>query len=300
MTRATLGSCKSAKNEQLVYEFDVQPQVVTYKEYKMHDLVKVSESNPNRFDKVDYSLAKPFFPNNDTVEVDGKEVGNMYVITYGEVIYYSPDGNWGLIADGEEVLEFFGGSTNVRPFLPNFFPDLKIGAKVLMAGEMTAYKGNMQLSFVTRVETAPSNITIEPAKKSLSDYKEITSTTIANYSLSTGKHKQTLPYMMNCLKKVTGKVTSKQSFNSSKRSTLELDVGGKNFTIAYDYHIAAGTGEEQTKIIKAFQDITVGSTYTFYGTLRYNNGDDDKKLPSFGADNGVWQLTPFASTHIVK
>lgn len=304
MTSAKYNSCKTDSKEILEYYFTLLPETLVYDELRIKDIVAMDPNNPEHFAQIDYTLSNPYFkPNNTAVDPEtGEEKGTYhYVITYGEVIYAAPDGNWGLLQEGNDIIEFYAGSS-ARPFTKEKWPDLEVGKKVLMAGNLAQYKGNIQLGFVTRIEEAPAGVTIQNATKT---YAQITASDIAGFKLSTGKHKQSIGGMMNSLRTITGTIkpgswmvgsAKATAFDPDKRNTFTVVVGSEELNVTYDYHIGKGGGNEANAIRTMFNNaFNNGGQLTFKGTLRYNGLE---KGNVFMGDQGVWELAPFESTHI--
>lgn len=302
MTKAKIGSCSTKKGQILEYVFTLKPNEFAYQEVSVHDMCKMDPSNPEHYAIINYDQTNPYFvPNDYILDENGKKTKEyQYVKTYGEVVYLTPDGNWGLLANGEDVIEIYAGSA--LTLTTQRFPSLQVGKNVEIWGEMGQYCGNIQISYIVDVKDAPSNANITPAKKSLSDYKAVTATDIANWAAD-GKHKQGVANQMNALKYVEGTVKSvSATFSVGKRSTAVLTVGNQELTVAYDYHICGGKNPDdfvtpETSALKAkFQQLTVGKSVKIYGTMRYNGNDEGKV---FGVNTGFWNLVPFQADHII-
>ena len=121
--------------------------------YDLEDNTKVLNKWPSFFDIIDYepeagSKYSPYFKGNNP----GAEEDYYYVGVKGKVLYLAPDGNWGLIGDGEQVMEIYAGAgTKLKP---ENFPHLADGY-VCVYGNISQYNGNVQLSFISKILKIP-------------------------------------------------------------------------------------------------------------------------------------------------
>ena len=294
-------SVKMAKNQCLEYTLKIAPLEKKYEDIKIADITKVTDG---KYDQIDYTLTSPYFkPNLDNEDYH-------YVNAVGEIIYAAPDGNWGLLQDGNDTLEFYAGNA-VRSFTESNWVDFKVGKKVAISGNLSHYKGNIQLGFVTAIKELSSSASYQPAAAT-KQYAQLDIASLENGAAESGKHKQAIQGMMNSLKYVEGTIVSgswkkdgstMSSFGLGSRCTFDMNVGGKTITIAYDYHITVkgALDNAYTQGIKqmfttAFGDTT--STFKVCGTIRYNGNDDGNEV--FVGDHGRYEIVPFETNHIVK
>lgn len=214
-----------------------------------------------------------------------------YVETYGRVVYYAPDGDWALIADGQYYLELFAGkgAANLRP---SGFPALEVGKTVKVLGEMTSYFGNAQMSFIKDISSADDSKAAAPA-----DYKALEASTFV------GKHYWE-DYLANTNYYVTGtyngnikvRGTAATSIKND-RFTFEVKLGtGEIIEIAYDYHVDPEDHSVYNAYKAKIESFSVGSAITVKGTLRFV-GSEEKSYKN-NEDDTTWQLTPYLADHI--
>lgn len=239
--------------------------------YKFKSTLDIMDYEPEAGQK--YS---PYFAGNN----EGAEEDYLYVGVKGKVIYLAPDGNWGLLADGDQVLEIYAGAgTKLKP---ENFPNLA-NEYVCAWGNISQYLGNVQLSFISKFTKINANEITEPTM----NYATLTESKIAGLKNPTSEgyssHKQFIDGFSNSLGKVTGtfvagslkdrdgKTVASWDKLVDNRFTFELKVGSENMTIAYDYHTNIGAKKnlfnEYVSVLKAGGNIQVK------GTLRYNGSD---------------------------
>lgn len=249
LTKVELGQCHTVDGQFIPYNIVLSPDSYSFTDYRVAQLSKVTNG---KFDIIDYSKNSAYFPTNNPDAEANKQY--LYVNVYGEVVYLSPDGNWGLLGEGDKMIEFYAGSS-ARPFKPSLWNGLEVGAKVRMRGNMSQYNGNIQLGFVTQIEPLSD---AKISELSLLDadltYKSIGESDIVSWVRDddANAHKQTIDGLMNSLGKVTGKIvpdswyhqasgesSSKASyFKYTTRNYFKVQVGSQTITIAYDYHVA--------------------------------------------------------------
>ena len=224
----------------------------------------------------------------------------------GKITYLSDDGNWGLLADGDHVIEIYSGSE--LDLNATSYPEINSNY-VEIKGEVSHYYGNFQLSFIKSIRkyegtevTAPTNnfatltsaqfeaakLTNQPAEGSSAAKKNQV------YRQFTGQFEQ------NSLATVTGKVlTNPSSSTKGARFTFDLELAeGVKIEVAYDYHVDKNSGNVEAALrAKAVKD----STITLKGTLRFSHGVDKTLIPLTGTAGagGNWSIVPFEVGHMV-
>ena len=280
---------------------------------------------PSTFDIIDYSYDKdaasysPYFKTNNP---DAKEKQYLYYNVSGKVIYKAPDGNWALLADGNNILEFYAGSGTALndknwPNLANEY--------VKLSGNMGQYCGNVQLGFITKV------LALKDSEKAAianpMDYREITASLISGWKFQVDPdeansviHSQAVKLadgscLSNSLGKVTGtliehsvkdkngdEVTDIDKMSSGARYTFQLQVGEEKMTVAYDYHTDK---EGKVGLFNAMKAaLKKGGQMTIKGTMRYS-GANSTPFVSFShykatdpTNNATWNIVPFLTEHI--
>lgn len=264
-------------------------------------VAEVDYNFPSTFDMVDYSddgsgKYSPYFIVDEKNK--GMEKEYYYVNVKGKVIYYSPDGNWALLADGDQVLELYAGSA--LNMLPTKFPYMA-GEYVEVSGNLAQYCGNIQLGFITM---------IKPCNKS-----DITEPSMTYFDIDTSKyelpapytcHKQAINGYSNSLAQVSGTIVEGSLKDSgdaaitpdklqNARFTFEIKQDGTNKTVqvAYDYHTDRGAAG----LYDALKDaLTKGGHITLKGTMRYSGNNS---LPFvLNGNPGVWNIVPFLGSHV--
>ena len=313
-----------SKNADLVYKVNVKAEEFRHDNATLADIYKINSEklvvkNENEvvinkwestFDIVDYTYDKnassysPYFKTNNP---EATEKQYLYYNVPGKVIYTAPDGNWGLLADGKNVLEFYAGSGTALneknwPNLANKY--------VKISGNMGQYCGNVQLGFVTKILSLKDTEKAKIAEPDLS-YRQLNETFLASlkvegYSceqqavklsdgscLSNSLAQVTGTYVEGSLKKGEDAATV-SDLASGARATFELKVGEQKITVAYDYHTDRNGTNGTFNALKAA--LTKGGQMTVKGTMRYS-GNNSGPFISEG-NNGVWNIVPFAPDHI--
>lgn len=249
-----------------------------------------------------YEIADETDPNHDYIKSQPENVGKTekydkcyYVSCVGKVIYTSPDGNWGLLADGDHFMELFAGSeknlnTKRFPAIANKY--------VKVIGHMDKYYGNLQISFITQIKEASAS-DLAFGEPDMTSYREITDTMIKGIKNEFGGHKQCIAEVElgNSLAKMTGTyVPNSYAEGSNGRFTYKIQVGTEKVTVAYDYHVddANKTISNQVKAM-----IDSADAFEVKGCLRYC-GDDTHNFAQTEAIPGEWQIVPFLSGHVAK
>ena len=267
------------------------------------------KKTPSRFTLVNYDDEESnyFIPNADDPNPDYR-----YVRVKGKVIYYAPDGNWLLLADGDQVVEVYAGKAyNLKPAE---FPAIS-KEYVEVFGNLSQYKGNIQIGFVTKI------VALKDSEKSAIDepsgtFRNIDSSFISsNFELDTAEfpvadypgQKIAIDGFSNSLGQVTGEIDTSSildgdgkaiaasKLNQGARFTFDVSLtGGKKMTVAYDYHTDK---ENKLGLFTALKNkLTAGGNITVKGTMRYN-GNDESPFDAYG-NKGVWNVVPFVAAHV--
>ena len=305
----------TAKTKNEEYKHDNVRIADIYKITNEEKIVK-NESNevinkwPSTFDIIDYDYdsTKTYSPYFRTNNPDAKEKQYLYYNVPGKVIYKAPDGNWALLADGKNVLEFYAGSGTALN--DKNWPNLA-AEYVKLSGNMGQYCGNVQLGFITKVlalKDSEKAALAEPA-----DYRNLTEAFLSYLNVDGyTAQRQAVEFedggcLSNSLAKVTGTlvansikdkngdaVTNIDAMSSGARYTFDLKVGNETLTVAYDYHTDK---EGKVGLFNAMKTaLKAGGQMTIKGTMRYS-GNNSGPFISEG-NNGVWNIVPFLTEHI--
>ena len=274
--------CGSAKGE-ANYQVHLLKQNVDFKSLTIQQIYEANETNDG-FKLVDKTTG--YYTANNT------NFPYMCVETYGKVVYVSPDGNWGLVADGDYVLELYSGSgLNLDT---DHYPSLVVGKTVRVLAELGSYFGNCQVSFIFDITPA------DDSKAAASTgFKALAGSAFA------GKH-----YweggLMNSLRQVNAKFVGNikqndKSVEASKltngRFTFDVTVDGETLSIAYDYHVDRN-GE--LGIFTAFkaklQALSAGADLVVKGTFRFSGPIEKSYKGNETATS--WSLVPYLVDHM--
>ena len=317
--------CEDAvANVNLVYTVNIHNEEYLHEDMTIAEIYSITDSEmivdaggtehkfASTFDLVDYSYKggtySPYFKTNNP---DAKEKQYYYVNVPGKVLYTAPDGNWGLLADGKNVLEFYAGSS-ARPFLETSWPNLA-NKYVKISGNLGQYTGNVQLTYVTKIgaltEAEKAAIT-EPEPVT---YRELDETLLASLKVAgyTAQKQAVLLSDGTCLSNSLGQVTGtfkegslKNSKNAAvnnidnmkngERYTFVLTVGSEEMTVAYDYHTDKDGSVGVMSALKTA--LKAGGEMTIKGTVRYA-GNNNLPFITEG-NNGVWNIVPYLPAHI--
>lgn len=291
MSKATCGSAATSKTN-CDYTAILKGETHPHYNVKIADLNKVTD---HKFDVVDYTKASPYFK---TVEGDPNP-DYYYVKVKGKIVFYADDGDWALLADGNQFIELFSGSA--RNLKPSEYPAFNNGW-VEVSGNMDQYKGNIQISHISTIKACSSEGLAEPVLTGTNiDSAFITGT----LQESASKHYMAIDGFSNSIGKVTGtivedsikdgddKATNVTKISSKGRFTFAVDVGGQQITVAYDYHTDMDGSKGLFDALKA--KLLAGGSIELKGSMRYNGADTDP----FKTDaSGVWNVVPFAAADV--
>lgn len=290
-----------ATNPNMKYECNVQNAIYHHVDISIADINKVTEGKsthnemdyPSTFDMVNYDQTSPYFikdPLNAGVEKD-----YYYVNVKGKIIYYAPDGNWALLADGDQVIELYAGSA--LNLTPSGYPYMgQNDGWVVVSGNLSQYNGNIQIGFITKIapltdHTGCAEPTMNFKALDLSQF-EIP----ASYGYTCDK--QAIDGFSNSLAQITGTVVEAPTSYSNARFTFTLETaGGDQLVVAYDYHTDRDGSVGLYSKLKTFLQGGHAGTVTIKGTMRYAGNDSSPFVLS--GNNGVWNLVPFLPEHVV-
>lgn len=328
----TCGGAAVAKPSELKYGAAVVNQIYFYDDTTIADFNAVTDAPkvvnaggttytfPSTFDKVDYEYHdytkySPYFRvhknNREGRKDDGKPIEGAYYFCNipGKVLYCSPDGNWALINDGNNILELYAGSA--LDLKTSEYPNLVVGQNVIATGNASVYQGNIQLGFITKISKLEETGKIDETPV---EFTALTGTEIAGWKDATLKYdKQAVAGLSNSLRKATGTVVAgslkDRDGNAvtdpdklpNNRFTFELLVEGEKVQVAYDYHTdrngTVGLFNQLKSALKSGKALTVS------GTMRYNNNrekDTPFMAPEVTGDNKpIWNIVPFLTEHVV-
>ncbi len=300
-------SCGEAHcdNPRMIYNFEIKKGTYYHKDVHISDLLKTKLVDESKglygYDVVDYvtnpSMAY-FTPNPENVGIEGKQY--FCVNCFGKWIYNTPDGSWGIIVDGDNAMEVYGGSA--LNILPSRYPSIN-NRYVKVVGILGQYNGNMQLSFITEIKKAyPSDLekgSLEPT------FPRLTAEEVALYTKD-GYQLQCIngQTLMNSLKSIKGKFVEGSvngSVREGSRFTFQVDIGGgTKVTVAYDYHVDRyGDGVDTSSmqlVIDQLNQVMANPSQEFEikGTLRYAGSNNTP----FNQTSGEYQLVPYLANQI--
>ena len=279
-----------------------------------HDNVTIAEINacnmteqtikghtyPSTYNMINYDQDSPYFaPNANDDNPD-----YHYIRVRGKVIYYAEDGNWLLLGDGKQVVEIYAGSG--KGLVPSNFPAINNGY-VEVAGNLSQYKGNIQVGFVTTIDEVEKGNIVDP---------DVTGTEI-NAAFITNNFELPSPYkcqrqaidgFANSIGKISGTVkpnsikdsggnsTTAAKVTAAARFTFDVDLaGGKTITVAYDYHTDSTA---QLGLFNKLQaKLSGANSISLKGTMRYSAAG----ASIFQTDtltSGQWDIVPFAAADV--
>ena len=288
-------------------------------EYTKTDSAGVAHKFPSRFDLVDYDKEdakgnlSPYYKTNNP---EAKEKQYYYVNVTGKVIFLAPDGNFGLIADGDNVLEIYAGSGTALK--TSNYPNLAVGNVVTVVGNLGQFCGNVQLGFITKVlQGDPAAITAPTNPLTFREMTEakIGELTAPGYQSHTQAIKVDGVHMEGSLRSVTGtlvansiewcdgdaddakswKSTDADGIKKTKRFKFRMAVGTKEYTIAFDYHIVRNSNSMLFETLQG--KLKSGAAFTVKGFSRYF-GNNSTPFDQEVDGKGVWELLPFEDAHV--
>ena len=324
--KMTCGGAK-AENANILFKAKTMNEEYRHTDYKIAELYHFNDEPktvhndktgadyhfPSTMDIIDYEYHAEYdryYPSFKTNNPEAQTNRFLYVNVPGKVVYLAPDGNWGLLADGENAINFFAGKSGTA-LTPRNWPNLAVGNYVTISATVDQYQGNVQLTFVTKIKEAKaSDLDAEPSLQ----YHELTDAKIAlleTEGYTCQKHNVMIDdaHMFNSLRKVTGtyvedSLTVKsgdefekaeiEDISSSLRFMFKLEVGGKEMDVAYDYHTDQDGSHNVYNKLQA--KLMSGGEMTISGCMRYFGNDLDAFITE--GNNGVWSIVPFVSENI--
>lgn len=276
---SAVASISGKKADAVKFQLNLKPMKLVFPEWSISEVLKLN-GEKTMFAHIS-DPTKGYFESNQDPEVSAY----CYVKTYGEVVYLAPDGNWGLLADGDKWIEIYAGSAyNLNT---KTYADLKVGAKVYVYGEPTHYLGNIQIGYISKILTMsdPQKVSAVSAAKDINEAFLQSTTQISQD--------------MNKLVRVSGKFKSKSITTADARGTFVITVGSTDLTIAYDYHTSKEGLSTLFDEMKAILDKAVAgtTTITVLGSFRWAN-QSKEATPVFGNTSGSWTVVPYLSGHV--
>lgn len=231
--------------------------------------------------------------NFDMVGTNGKIKPNhnnsfYYVTVKGKLTYLAPDGNWGILADGDHSVQLYQIAKSVSTW-----KNLVVGKYYEVDCEVSNGYGNIQLSFISRMDEIQKGEIADPV--SMGALAE----GINNKESASFKPFYCGDSNRDCeLTNVTLKSYDSSKFKRGSRYTFVVTNGSEDITIAYDYHVAAGddTAKAVYDAYKAVLDgATVGTTkLDIKGSFRWADSSGENKI----GPTGAWQVVPYLAGDI--
>lgn len=227
-----------------------------------------------------------------------------YVKVAGKLVYMSPDGDWGLLADGDHIIEIYSGSG--KDLKPEYFPGLKDdNVYVKVAGNMGTHYGNLQLGYITAIEKlTDAEIAALHAPGTFNEVSASVYHTNHDKQFAAALEPNSLKKMSGTL--IAGSAEGEGLTKAGKRFSFKIQVGEETLTVAYDYHVDnASNGPVRQKLLALANEAgtedapgTGGKSLTVSGTLRFC-GCAEKTLIELESPAYDWQLVPYEVAHIV-
>ena len=218
-----------------------------------------------------------------------------YVEVSGKVEYVSPDKNWGLLSDGNHMIELYQIKESTDKDV------CEVGEYITVKADISQYKGNVQLAYCNFMEKMADHASITPlvtVGELSGNINQKGEEGYQTYCSGIGNNIGTLTDVaVKELRDKDGNVVSAgfSAFNKDARQIIVVTKGGHDIWIAHDYHTAANSaafGDELSSVVKS---LSVGDHVNFKGTLRYAK-DGDEPFD----EGGEWQLTPYQAGDFVK
>ncbi len=276
-------------------------------EYTVDGVKHTFESISNIVDyEAKYNNAYSPWWNAPAFEDDEGEKRYFEAEVKGKIVFLSEDGNWGLLQNGDHVIELYSGSE--LDLDEEHYPELK-NKYVSIKGEVGTGYGNFQLSFIKSIRAIDSSQVTEPT----TSFKSLTNTVLGNAKLRSDpgtakakfRYKQfTNQFEHNQLVTLTGTVTTaKVNDGSNGRFLIGITPtdGTHEVYLAYDYHTDIKSHKVRDAILAKYTG--KGCTMTVKGTIRFTDGVQDRHkaplvLEGAGPKNGTWNIVPFDVSHI--
>ena len=291
--KATL-KCGEGTPAEVNFQVHLKTRNLDFKQMSIPEIYAVNDTNDG-FKEVDAKTG--YYPGNNTSIVDettGKPKFNyLCVETTGQVIYTAPDGNWGLIADGDSVLELYSGSaSNIDA---GHFPALVVGEVVKVQAELGSYYGNCQVSFIFDISKGDRSAITAPTNYALMRGQDFAGKKYFEGGLMNSLRTVNAVYNGN-LKDKNDKDISVSETSAGARWTFEVKVDGEVLKVAYDYHVDRKGEAGVYNAFKAkLESLSVGDALTLKGTVRFAGTNQKTYL---NQDKGVWSIVPFLADHM--
>ena len=300
MKKATCGSAVTKKT-------NCNYKVTLEGEKNLHGLMTIGEiqeviegdyvtdygTYPSRFAVLNYDLEKPW----PIANPGDPEANQRYLSVLGKIIYYAPDGNWLLLANGNDITEVYTGAGT--PLTPAKYPAMN-DQYVKVYGQIAGYRGNIQIGIIENIKsaTAEEKATITEPTEAV---REINEQFIKTELDLEGKDYQR-PAVRNCfsnsLGHIEGTVVGGSYKEDGKRFTFDVQVGTRTMKVAYDYH-TDNNGADGLKGTLSSKAQTAGAQISITGTMRYSNSVEKVSQGCFGlVSGGEWTIVPFKAAHI--
>lgn len=222
------------------------------------------------------------FMNEETGKIKTNHGQSFYYIAIsGKLIYKAPDSNWGLLADGEKVVQLYrldSCSDNDKAV---------VGKYVTCYGEISNGYGNVQISYISKIEEMEDH-------SAIADPVELSPLAEGINDSASADFKTFYSGIGNGISSVTGTLKSAVTFNASTRCTFVLVVGSHEITIAYDYHTAKGDTSVSDAYKAIFSSATAGTALKIHGSVRWANNEGSSVISA----DGAWQLVPYLASDI--
>ena len=310
MKKATCGSAVTSKT-------NCNYKVALVGEKNLHGLMTIGEiqavtegdyetqygTYPSRFDVLNYDQEKPW-PKANPLD---PEANQRFLSVLGKIIYYAPDGNWLLLANGDEVTEVYTGAGT--PLTPAKYPAMN-DQYVKVYGQVAGYRGNIQIGIIENIKTATAAEKATIAEPTLA-VRNIDDTFIKTKLDLEGKDYQRQAVsgcFSNCLAHIEGTVKAgsyaddldSKGNPTGKRFTFVVNVGEREMKVAYDYHID-NNGKDSSGFKTRLKTLaqTDNAAIKLTGTMRYSNSKEKVSEGCFGlVSGGEWNIVPFLPEHI--
>lgn len=211
---------------------------------------------------------------NDEYKIQGNHGQNFYYVKMkGVVQYLAPDGNFGVIGDGEHSLMIYSGSN--MDLKPSAYPALTIGNTVEVTGNLSSYYGAPQLAFITSVETVDASSCTAPVELgniNSAIYSSLEHYDGNDYRLGTLDNAVYTGNVYNS----SGDKISASDIDDGKRFSFDVLLGSTTVRVSYDYHTGKGDVDIGAEIKKDLRNATAGSTaFDISGFIRWQAAENN-------------------------
>ncbi|MCR5332849.1 MAG: hypothetical protein K6E11_02355 [Bacilli bacterium] len=210
-----------------------------------------------------------------------------YVKVSGKLEYMSPDGNWGLLSDGDHVVELYQLTKSTD------YAMCEVGKYLDVYGSVSQYKGNLQVQYCNFIEEMSDHSRIQ----AMTEYGEMPEDMNTSVAFNSGVMSRIATLSNVEVLKFFDKNNNEKAatdFDAGDRFVIQVQKGAKKFNIAYDYHAAKGDDTLTAAFNSFIKGLSAGDHINVKGTIRYNI-DGDLAKPG-----GEYQLTPYFAEHLSK